>query len=196
MSESNFDNAALRETYLVQRLERPWGEAANPFSFGGGLRNGGLQKEAMALLKGIFTFDYMGSAEFEFGAVPKALTAIYKVAVEGGLMSGTVLLTEASVAKVTTWDRSRRQLPLKADPIVYFICPSAWEGEIVHRIIALAGGKGRLKEGTRLANVLRPDPAHEDRVAGWLELDNGWFFFTDREMFEKVAALFEVKVAV
>ena len=184
----------MQETYLMQRLDQPYGEAANPFSFGGGLRNGGLQKEAMALLKGIFTFDYMGSAEFEFGAVPKALSAIYKQAVDGDLIAGTVLLTESSVRKVTTWDKARRELPLKADPIVYFICRKAWEGEVVHRILTLAGGNARLKAASKLEYALRPDPDRPGRLGGWLELDNGWFCFTDRAMFEKVAALFEVAV--
>jgi hypothetical protein len=67
-------------SYLIQRLEEPWGGMAqfkdNPFSFGGGLRNGGLSQEAMDLIRGIWSFDYMGSAEFEFGAVPEALNAI------------------------------------------------------------------------------------------------------------------------
>ena len=40
------------------------------------MRNGGLSSEAMDLIRGIWAFDYMGAAEFEFGAVPKALQKI------------------------------------------------------------------------------------------------------------------------
>lgn len=57
----------LKQTYLVQRLNRPTNGYDNPFSFGGGLKNGGLSEDAMKLLRPIFSFDYMGSAEFEFG---------------------------------------------------------------------------------------------------------------------------------
>ena len=56
--------------YLIQRLEKSK-NYVNPFSFGGGLVNGGLSKDAMSLLKPIFSFDYMGSAEFDFGVLPK-----------------------------------------------------------------------------------------------------------------------------
>lgn len=66
----------MKRTWLVQRLRKPYNHPAfgadNPFSFGGGLRNGGLNDEAMGLLRGIFSFDYMGAAEFEFGAIPQA----------------------------------------------------------------------------------------------------------------------------
>ena len=71
-----------RTPWLIQRLHKPESfklagvETDNPFSFGGGLINGGLSKEAMDLLRPIFSFDYMGAAEFEFGEVSKALTAL------------------------------------------------------------------------------------------------------------------------
>jgi hypothetical protein len=63
----------LNNTWLIQRLEKSHGNYDNPFSFGGGLKNGGLSPDAMNLLRPIFSFDYMGSAEFEFGAIPKSL---------------------------------------------------------------------------------------------------------------------------
>ena len=71
----------MKSSWLIQRLNKPYGENPfglkdNPFAFGGGLVNGGLSHEAMDILRGIFSFDYMGAAEFEFGAVPKALQTI------------------------------------------------------------------------------------------------------------------------
>ena len=72
----------MKRTYLIQRLEKPRTLKIagvelkdNPFSFGGGLRNGGLSKDATDLLRPLFSFDYMGAAEFEFGAVPEALSS-------------------------------------------------------------------------------------------------------------------------
>src|SRR5439155_14721579 len=106
---------------------------------------------------------------------------------------GTVLMTESAVVKVTTWDQKRRELPLKSEPIVYFICPRAWESEVARRILGLAGHKLRLKEASLIEYALRPDPERSERVGGWLELDNGWFCFTDSGMFERVAALFGVE---
>jgi hypothetical protein len=82
----------IERPWLIQRLQKPWkiaedanplfkamvAGAAGPFSFGGGYVNGGLSKEANKILGEIFQFDYMGSAEFEFGEVPKALGRIAK----------------------------------------------------------------------------------------------------------------------
>jgi hypothetical protein len=63
--------------YLIQRLEKPSKDAKwNPFSFGGGYRNGGLSADAVGLLAPVFQPAYMGAAEYEFGALPKALQAV------------------------------------------------------------------------------------------------------------------------
>lgn len=47
-------------------------------------------------------------------------------------------------------------------------------------------------------NLIRYDEDREEpdnyRVCGWLELDNGWFAFTDKEMYEGVARLFGVEL--
>jgi hypothetical protein len=70
----------MKDSYLIQRLHKPesWrikGKVLdNAFSFGGGLKNGGLTTKALDLLRDIFSFDYMCAAEFEFGAVPAALS--------------------------------------------------------------------------------------------------------------------------
>ncbi len=61
----------MEQSYLIQRLLAPVDYTS--LSFGGGLRNGGLSDKAMELLRGIWSFDYMGSAEFEYGAVQEAL---------------------------------------------------------------------------------------------------------------------------
>lgn len=59
------------ETWLIQRLHKPLGKP-NPFSFGGGYKNGGFSDNVANTLSKICGFDYMGSAEYEFGDVPKA----------------------------------------------------------------------------------------------------------------------------
>lgn len=46
-----------------------------------------------------------------------------------------------------------------------------------------------------LSDVLRPDPTpdrYERRTAGWLELDNGFLFFTDESMWRATCDLFGV----
>ena len=65
----------ITRSYLIQRLGKPTG-GIGPFSFGGGFINGGLSNEGAKAISSICIFDYMGAAEFEFGALPKALDSM------------------------------------------------------------------------------------------------------------------------
>lgn len=169
------------ESYLVQRLNPSlgggqMGALAEAFSFGGGLRNGGISKDAMSLLRPLFSFDYMGSAEFEFGAVPDALNRIAERAGKGRL-------------GWTSFELDGTQLWVIADS------DDLEEAERRVRSWALPHGeRPRMKESTHLDGVLSGE--EWVRVRGWLELDNGWFAFADRPMFEGVARLFGMDVEV
>ena len=59
--------------YLIQRLQRARG--TSPFAFGGG--NTAETQQAVKKLDECFSFDYMGAAEYEFGAFPKALKILH-----------------------------------------------------------------------------------------------------------------------
>lgn len=184
----------MESSYLIQRLKKPYGGSVfggkdNPFSFGGGLRNGGLSDEAMDLLRGVFSFDYMGAAEFEFGAVPNALQRIAANAHKFHAFSFTFPLS-----KVKQGWRDKSTEPPTGDATIYVICKIEDDKEIKARIQNNASGKdGRLKEMTMLSNSLRPDGDWDPGVLGWLELDNGYFFFIDKEMWEKTSELFGVE---
>lgn len=72
---------------------------------------------------------------------------------------------------------------------VFIICNELDAEEVLSRIKSWAMKEPRLKESLLLTASL----ANEDGVqrnCGWLELDNGFLFFTDKEMFDKAAALF------
>lgn len=206
----------VRRTYLIQRLNRPWQVAAfkgkdNPFSFGGGMKNGGLSDEAMGLLRDIFEFDYMGAAEFEFGAVPEALN---RIAHASALVAETITVT----GKREIYGVAARRIALP-EKTAYILAPTdllEHARDVVRKQAADEYPReDRLKEVTLFQNALwareiaeaqRPGNRKKERedrkrkieyferTRGWLELDNGFFFFTDREMWEKTRALFGVKV--
>lgn len=172
----------MKSTYLVQRLSKGHGGAVdNPFSFGGGFQNGGFNKEFMDVIRPIFEFDYMGSAEFEFGAVPEAMQFIVNQAREKNLDAGIVLVGD--------------------NEPVYVICPVPYVDEACRRIKQMRKGELRLKESTMLDRYFeggpwskvkgKPDPS-DQRICGWIEIDNGFMFFTDRNMWLQVCALFEI----
>lgn len=185
---------AMTDSYLIQRLTRPYktkgplADLANAFAFGGGLRNGGLSTEAMSMLRELFEFDYMGAAEFEWGAVPKALQ---RIAAHKDLTSFSF---DIPLTNVPASFREKTPPASDAHGTVYVLCPEPWQDEIEGRIRGWASRSygSRLKEQTRISDALRPDDEYPIRVAGWLELDNGFMFFTDRDMWAGTCRLFDV----
>ena len=169
----------MKTSYLIQRLHKPshfmvaGKKMDNPFSFGGGLRNGGLNEEAMSLLRNILSFDYMGSAEFEWGAVPEALHFIAKQITKKNVVTGNV-------------------------DDVWFLCPSEYEKEVRNRISALRQDEycWHKKEFCGLRDYFESDSEYAKRNVGWLELNNGYAFFVDMEMFEQFCQLFGISVDV
>jgi hypothetical protein len=186
--------ADLKRTWLVQRLCKPYNSPGilgldSPFAFGGGLRNCGLSGEVMDLLRPIFRFDYMGAAEFEFGAVPKAL---------GRLAENHKHLTPFSIAialaDVEAGWREKETPAAGAKAEVFILCQRSHAEQVEERVRELARKDYSLKEATRLPSTLRPSSQYDGETVGWLELDNGFLFFTDRDMWAATSALFGVKV--
>lgn len=173
----------MKPTYLVQRLHKGHGgKVDNPFSFGGGFVNGGLSEEFMKVIRPIFSFDYMGSAEFEFGAVPEALQFIVNEARKGDLEAGVLAVGE-------------EKFP------VYFIAPRTYIEEVAKRIKMLFEGSVRTKEHVGLREYFkgsswsktpgRPNE-YDQQNKGWIELDNGFMFFSDKGMWLDVCDLFDI----
>jgi hypothetical protein len=172
------DKLVLRKemygTYLIQRLQKPQ-NFINPFSFGGGLVNGGFGKEAMDIIKNIYSFDYMGSSEFEWGAVPAAFAFLAEQADNKNLVANKIEIDEHTIG---------------------YICPKEYEEEVKNRIMLLRKEDIRLKEWCGLKNHFERGPFYNERLQpkGWIEIDNGWMFFTDKEMYENTLKLFGIKI--
>lgn len=190
------DQQQMQGSWLVQRLNKPRPAhhilgTDNPFAFGGGLVNGGLSGEAMDLLRPIFSFDYMGAAEFELGAVPEALNRLAKAK---RLAHSTVDVDLAGVPLPWSARKDEPKIGRGTAP-VYVLSQAAHVDEVHRRIAAWATEPyGRtLKESTNLNRALRPSDDSDRRTCGWLELDNGFFFFTDAEMWTSTCAVFGVE---
>jgi hypothetical protein len=174
----------MKRTRLIQRLNKPV-KRINPFSFGGGYKNGGMSDKAMDLVKVHFSFDYMGASEFEWGAVPEAL-AVLNEAKEKAAFSFEVKGEDIGQSR---WGREKAVFPDVST--IYVVCnKDIKEGvEAKIRQILKDEQSADLKEATCLTYTL--DTQKEDkRTCGWLELENGFFFFTDKEMWEGTSKLF------
>jgi hypothetical protein len=188
----------MNTPFLIQRLQKPFklkkteGESAemmeavaNAFAFGGGLKNGGLSDEAFGLLREIWRYDYMGSAEFEFGALPKSFQYIAK-------NISKYVVGETKVTAICRDYRNDEDLTKKAT--VYFVCKKDDETEVCEWIKKFANEKKRnyrTKESVNLAANICGEKYYEE-TTGWHDIDNHYLFFTDREMFDKFCALFEL----
>ncbi len=169
----------MEKTYLIQRLLPPYEGTGllamnpNPFAFGGGLRNGGLSDNAMKILGQAFQFDYMGSAEFEFGAVPKALSKILNYVNASECTVGTVRLGIQEVYFLS----SKRQ-----ENYVRTLLPLLYKDEY----------DVNLKEYCLLRESVNDEHNYRN-VRGWIELDNGFMFFSDKKMFQNTCEILGIR---
>lgn len=177
----------MKESYLIQRLKKPFKiedklkNLQNMFSFGGGLTNGGLSKEEVSLIRNIFSFDYMGSSEFEWGAVPEAMK---KIAQEGLKKN---LITAARILEYKD----------KKSKFIYIICKKEELSDVINRIKKFAiNSYNKTKKMVMLNESLSDESKYNKDIVGWLELDNGYFFFSDENMFNKTCQLFGINKEV
>ena len=192
----------MNNTYLVQRLNAPPKSDMHDkieHAFGGASMIN-MGPEGFKLLRDVFSFDYMGAAEYEFGTVPKVLSAV--VADSTRLVATTITIQAANIepnwkrkypTHTTKGEPKKKKQPKRptiTDKVVYVLCRKEHLPEVEARINLLAGGKIRTKMGTAFPNSLDPLDEHDGRAMGWLELDNGFFFFLDRTMWRKTATLF------
>jgi len=163
----------MNNPYLIQRLGPA--RSATPFDFGGGLKNGGLSDEAMAGLSRIFSFDYMGAAEFEFGAVPKALQTLAEYSLKHEL------------TMITVHD-------------IYIICPKDITIDVTKWInLARVNKHPSTKEYVGLKGAINKENRATYRIRGWLKIESEnrcehpFMFFIDEEMFNNCCYLFHLK---
>lgn len=178
----------MERPYLIQRLQKPYKIQSgifkdNPFSFGGGLINGGLSKEAMNILRDIWNYDYMGSSEFEWGAVPASLQYI-------GKNQFNYTRGEFEVNAKSHDFKNRKDI--KAKGIVYYVCQKDDVKEVKEWIEKFADDKKRnyrTLESVYLADNIC-EVEHKIDTVGWHDLDNHYLFFTDKTMFESFCNVF------
>ena len=193
----------MKKSYLIQRLRTPdiattttLGKIKAAFAFGGGLKNGGLSDDAMKLIDNIWSFDYMGSAEFEFGAVPKTLHSIAECQ-EDLICNSFITYYEFQSYRWSWGDEDSKEH--KGNSRVYYICRKEQQKEVKTRISRWAlhrdyDGVHGTKEPVLLDKSMSGcKEKHGQPVTGWLELDNGFMFFTDETMWRNTCQLFGIR---
>jgi hypothetical protein len=126
----------------------------------------------------------MMAAEYEWGAVPKSLHEIEQRALAGKLAAGKLKLKGRAV---------------------YYLCPIeivVGVEKTIRRLYKNEGTKRWLfkndsptRDWVGLKEAVARRRSKPGDVAGWLELDNHFMFFTNRRMFEGTAKLFGIPAA-
>ena len=116
----------------------------------------------------IVRFDYMGSSEFEWGALPKSLKAI-----------------RANIS-----DYVHSVVDIKGKPISVY-CGSSQVSEIKEYLIGLSENKFRLKEFSGFNNYINDNEMKYSRFDLWWDIENHLIFWKsdvsdDRQVIEKL----------
>lgn len=196
----------MEDSVLFHRLGKPNGKSSTtPFTFG--CCGKGISDEADKLLTPIFTFDYMMAAQYEFGAVPNALNRIATGAKD--FVAFRMEFPQSHVARhwreeirARTKSGRPRKTPVitnpKPDPVftepakVYVFCHKderVFVETIIHQLVSNRYKKAR--DDVNLHCVLRPMDDYDKSRIGWLELNNGYFIYVDKEAWKKTVALFK-----
>jgi hypothetical protein len=224
----NYKGIDTNKSYLIHRLNKPdeptpqgdWNVKVNR-AFGEGGGGLGLSDEARKLFRAVCNFDYMGAAEFEFGAVPNVLREIADK--RERLVSFSFVLEVKDITPGYWRERQARELrqkeleaakkagkkPARAKKVVvtkevepktfYCICAKGLEEYTKTLILNISARTQNLKENCRFSDVLDPEPTKEpkpwhDKLQGWLVYNPGIFFFVDKTMHDRMANIFQVEV--
>jgi hypothetical protein len=152
-------------------------DLVDSLAFGGGAKNGGISDDAMKILQKIFRFDYMGASQFEHGAVPEAMVMVSKNRKKYTAVHFTA----------TTAEGIQR--------IVYLICHKDIKEEVIKWIQIKANSEfgDRRYHTFETVGLNKSMNNFDNPTVGWLELDNGFFFFTDEDMFTMTKEAFSIK---
>ena len=153
---------------LIQRLEKP---TKPPYLI---CNIDGFTEKASKDLKKIMGFDYMGSAEFEWQAVPKAFQKIKEYHLKNNGYTNKIIL------------ENKTEIP--------YICEKGLEQKVETLIRQLAENERKinLKEYCGLKDALK-GVEHAERFSGWLELQKPFMFFIDDKTYKKTLKLFNKK---
>lgn len=178
--------ADLERSYYIQRLLKPCldGSGAPLYDPDVSHLMWLFQEDMRPYLVRMFSFDYMGSAQYEG---PRVARAFYDVALAGDHQAFALVLSEQEVGT------SSVPLPNGAG-VVYVLCHGDAKEAISQRIRELASGSYETDHEPQLVESLRGmDSA--DQVGGWVDPANQVLFFTDATMFTQIAAMMRIDIS-
>lgn len=205
----------MKSIQYIQRFNLPQGTLDQPLSV-----PSGFNKKIREILGQVVQLDYMGSAEFQWDAIPNAFQAleankrklradsmeicIFAHKYESEDIQRAVVRYREYVAdqesKIHFEDDLAAAEKIKAyidnpQPLpIYIIAPGNDIGAIKKFIDKDAIEPQWLAERTHFRQSFI-DPSKADTV-GWFDIENGFMYFKDWKMFDRMAQLFDVKHSI
>ena len=152
----------MKTPYLIQRAE---------------INN--ERNDEMRLSKAV-DLDYMGSAEFEFGATAKSLRAL-ESAFLTNKAEGSDLMRVTDVAEITTKSRSGKEKPLK---VLHCFTDEEFEKYLPY-LHKMREGKLSAKENPRF-EAAPQWPFTSNRINFWWDIENHVMWSFDHEVMRKL----------
>lgn len=109
-----------------------------------------------------FSFDYMGSSEFEFGALPKALL----------FMKSGVCIKRRIFHKISAFGDINAECYFVGNELKYEAASEFFNLQITSK-----GSAPRLKERSRLFDQYIQKVRGQNDVIGWWAIDSDWIIF-------------------
>ena len=194
--------ALKRDTRLVQRLLKLTGTSmVEPKERWKLEKDGNLPMNAATVRSAIYEYDYMGAAEFEYGIIPKVVKAL----VQDKLIAFSIDCTckwqefgkqpEARITGATGVIEDRDGNRHKTLPI-HILCRDQDSADVEERVrLLLTTPRPKLKEDMRKKEAFgATERGEKHRVIGWLELDNGFYFFSQKKQWQYTTKLFTGEV--
>lgn len=125
-------------------------------------------RESTKGIDSLVRFDYMGSAEFEWGALPKSLKRI----------------------REELNDYTYLDIPIK-ERVVTVFCKNSQKSEMKQYLTDLAERKFRLKEFTAFNEFVNDSGYFKDRFNFWWDIENDLMFWKKDNEFEQK---FKIKI--
>lgn len=176
----------MKDTYLIQRLNPPSGW--DSFQFVGG-RNS-FDKKICNFIESLFSFDYMGAAEFEGGAVQ----AIFKLIAERSKKDHLELFElEIDRDCIHTWRLWKR---IHGRTKIWIVCHKTMRSEVVRRVLSVIyneddSNSNDLKRRFGFGESLAIEVGWNRKLIGGLEIDNGFLISSSKEMAQGFLQIFD-----
>lgn len=112
----------------------------------------------------LLSFDYMGSSEFEYGALPSSLRRVRE-----------------NLSKYVQFHYSLKKYPNKFITVFCRIEQEDFIGDILEK---LASREIRLKEFSAFDSYIKDDGYFKDKFDFWWDIDQDWFFWKSNPEFD------------